>query len=91
MYFNHPKFLQLKQPSIKTTIVQQADGFAIQLQTNTLAKSVYLSLPNGDDNFSDNFFDLVPNEKVTVRVKTKLSLTELTNNLSVISLFDSQQ
>ena len=90
LYFNHPKFLQLKQPSIKTTIVQQADGFAIQLQTNTLAKSVYLSLPNGDDNFSDNFFDLLPNEKVQIKLNSKLSLKELKQQLSVRSLFESQ-
>ena len=91
LYFNRPKFLQLQKPDIKTKIVQKAGGFKIELSTNTLAKSVYLSLPNGDDHFSDNFFDLLPNEKVKIRLNTNLSLEELRSKLSVCSLFDSQQ
>ena len=31
---------------------------------NSLAKSVNLSLPNGDDGFSDNFFYLLPKSKI---------------------------
>ena len=91
LYFNRPKFLNLQKPNIKTFITQQTNDFAIELKANTLAKSVYLSLPNGEDDFSDNFFDLLANEKATINIKTKLTLKELTDKLSVISLFDCQQ
>ena len=90
LYFNHPKFLQLQKPVIQTTVVQQANGFVIELLANTLAKSVYLSLPNGDDHFSDNFFDLLPNQKVQIKLNSNLSLKELKQQLNIRSLFESQ-
>jgi beta-mannosidase len=91
LYFNHPKFLQLQKPILKTNIIKQADGYAIELQANTLTKSVYLSLPNGDDHFSDNFFDLLPNQKVTIKLNSKLTINELKKQLIIRSLTDCEQ
>ena len=91
LYFNHVKFLKLQKPIIKTKIVKIANGFEIELSTNTLAKSVYLSLPNGDDKFSDNFFDLMPDKPVRIKTKTGLSLVQLQKQLDVYSLFDSSK
>jgi beta-mannosidase len=91
LYFNHPKTLLLQKPEIKTEITQNKKGFEITLATNTLAKSVYLSLPNGDDEFSDNFFDLLPNKTVKIRLNTTLSINELKSKLIIRSLIDSQK
>jgi beta-mannosidase len=90
LYFDHAKFLLLQKPEIKTEIAQTNSGFEIELSTNTLAKSVYLSLPDGEDDFSDNFFDMLPNEKVKIRLNTKLSINELKDKLLVRSLIDCQ-
>ena len=89
LYFNHAKFLKLQKPNIKTKIVKTASGFEIELSTNTLVKSMYLSLPNGDDGFSDNFFDIMPNNLVKIRLSSSLSITHLQKNLVIVSLFDS--
>ncbi len=91
LYFNHDKFLKLQKPDIKTKIVQVEGGFEIELTTNTLAKSVFLSLPNGDDNFSDNFFDLMPDKPERIKTKTGLILSQLREQLDVYSLFDSSK
>jgi beta-mannosidase len=89
LYFDHAKFLLLQKPEIKTEIAQTNSGFEIELRTNTLAKSVYLSLPDGEDDFSDNYFDLLPNEKVKIKLNTNLSINELKSKLSIRSLSDS--
>lgn len=91
LYFDHPKYLLLQKPEIKTEITQNLKGFEIKLFTNTLAKSVYLSLPNGDDEFSDNFFDMLPNQTVKIKLNTTVSLNELKSKLIIRSLIDSQK
>jgi len=88
MYFNHVKNLLFEQPIIKSEITQIKNGFEIEISTNSLAKSVYLSLPNGDDEFSDNFFDVLPNEKVKIKLNTTLSIKELKSKLIVRTLVD---
>jgi beta-mannosidase len=90
LYFDHCKFLKFQNPDIKTEIVRNGSDFEILLSASSLTKSVYLSLPNGDDSFSDNFFDLLPGEKAKIKLKTKLSLEELKSNLCVRSLIDCQ-
>jgi len=87
--FDHCKFLKFHNPEIKTEIVRDGAGFEIVLSASSLAKSVYLSLPNGDDGFSDNFFDLMPNQKLKIKLNTKLSINELKSKLSIRSLSDS--
>ncbi len=89
LYFGKPKSLLLQKPEIKTSITQTTDGFNFELVSNTLAKSVCLSLPNGDDNFSANFFDILPGEKVKVTLKSSLSLDKLKDELVIRSLIDS--
>jgi len=91
LYFDHPKSLLLKKPEIQTIITQTKTGYEIEFFTNTLAKSVYLSLPNGDDDFSDNFFDILPDRNVKIQIITSLSLEELKTKLVIKSLIDSWQ
>ena len=88
-YFNRAKFLKLQKPDIKTKIVKTANGFEIELSTSTLAKSVYLSLPNGNDGFSDNFFDLMPDKPVKIKLNNNLTLRQMNDNLSIFSLINS--
>lgn len=91
LYFNHVKNLLLEQPIVKTEITKCKNGFEIELSANTLAKSVYLSLPNGEDNFSDNFFDLLPHKKVKIKLNSILSINELKSKLIIRSMIDSQK
>ncbi len=89
LYFDHCKFLKFQNPEIKTEVVQDSEGCEIILSGSSLAKGVYLSLPNGDDGFSDNFFDLLPNQKLRIKLKTQLSINEIESKLSIRSLSDS--
>lgn len=69
-YFERPKDLYLKNMKIHKQVSNVPGGFAIILQSETLQKDVFLSTKQGGK-FSDNFFDLLPNERRTIILKTK--------------------
>ena len=68
-YMVKPKDLKLKQAEIIKKITKTKDGFNIELSSKTLQKNVFL-FTETKGHFSDNFFDLLPNESITVHFKT---------------------
>ncbi|HEY6120329.1 MAG TPA: glycoside hydrolase family 2 protein [Pyrinomonadaceae bacterium] len=85
------KEASLRQPIIEPEIVPLGHGFKVTLSSNNFAKSVYLSLPDLDGNFSDNYFDLVPGAKVSVEYHSTapLSLKRFRDQLKIRSLVDA--
>ena len=64
-YFFQPfKNLALPRPQINTSVLPVRGGFKITLSAEKFARAVYLSLPNYQGFFEDNYFDLMPGEKV---------------------------
>jgi beta-mannosidase len=68
-YFAKPKDLKLKQAEINTSISKTNTGFQIQLSSSTLQKNVFL-YTDEKGHFSDNFFDLLPNEVKLIEFET---------------------
>lgn len=64
-YFRPMKELALIAPAIKVSDVEGSGGTAFVLETNMLAKQVRLSA-SIEGIFSDNYFDLLPNEPRTI-------------------------
>lgn len=81
-YFAKPKDLKLPKGEITKEITKTKDGFSITIQSKVLQKDVFLST-NLKGHFSDNFFDLMPNETKTIFLKT--TATSL-GNLTIKSL-----
>jgi len=76
-YFSKPKDLKLKSQTIQKTITKTNQGFEIVLSSKTLQKDVFLFC-NEKGHFSDNYFDLLPNEVKRITFKTKAtSLADL--------------
>ncbi len=69
-YFARPKDLLLPNTEIERTITRTKTGFAIELYSETLQKDVFL-YSGTKGHFSDNFFDLMPNERKTIEFKTR--------------------
>jgi beta-mannosidase len=69
-YLENPKNLKLPEEGIQHHIKKIKDGFEIHLTSNTLQKDVFL-VSDTSCHFSDNFFDLFPNQEKTVFIKTK--------------------
>ena len=69
-YFVKPKDLKLKKGEIEKVITKENNGFSITLKSKTLQKDVFI-YANEKGKFSDNFFDLLPNEEKKISFKTK--------------------
>ena len=77
-YFESPKNLNLPKGEITKEITKTTTGFSITLKSAVLQKDVFLSTKQRG-HFSDNFFDLLPNESVTLEFKTDaMTLDDLT-------------
>jgi beta-mannosidase len=68
-YFVKPKELTLPKDEIDKQIFKLKNGFSIALKSTVLQKDVFL-FTNKKGHFSDNFFDLLPNETKTIYFKT---------------------
>ena len=79
----------LKKPAIKRT-VEYRDGKAfVTLESDTLARYVYIDSDLVWDNWSDNYIDLEPGRKVTVSVPLKgISAEAFEASLQIKSLMD---
>lgn len=81
-YFSKPKDLKLLQAQIETSISKTNKGFKIELSSSTLQKDVFL-YTDQKGHFSNNFFDLLPNETKVIEFKTD---AEALDNLQLKSL-----
>lgn len=92
-YFVRSKHLTLEKPEIKTSFVIEDGALKFELISNTLARYVHIELPGIAGNFSDNFFDLMPNQAKTVFIKLpnsdKIDPTNILGDLSMLSLYDT--
>ena len=70
-YMIKPKDLNLKTSEITKTITKTLDGFNIELTSKTLQKDVFL-YADTKGHFSDNFFDLLPNESIIIHFKSNI-------------------
>jgi len=83
-YLAKPKDLKLKRAEITKEITKTSSGFSITLSSTTLQKDVFLFTKN-KGHFSDNFFDLLPNEAVEIEFETE---AETLNDLKIKTLND---
>jgi beta-mannosidase len=67
--FMKTRDLALPQPEIQVAVEAKGADAAVRLTARRFARAVYLSTGTGEGTFSDNFFDLLPGETVTVTWK----------------------
>jgi beta-mannosidase len=89
-YLSPYKELKLTNPGLTLTVNENIDEFELILKTKKLAKDVYLTA-DSENNFSDNYFDMLPNteKKVTIKKSQLENLESFLEKLKVITLFDS--
>jgi len=72
-YFRPVRELNLPVPDVKYDVQPVDGGYQITLQSDKLAKNLYMTIGDEEGFFSDNYFDLLPGEKVKVKLETALS------------------
>ena len=90
-FFQPYKNLSLPTPQIQTDIMTTRNGFKVTLLSRTFARAVYLSLPNYEGFFEDNYFDLMPGQKVEIDFGTQaaIRLADFRANLKIRTLPDA--
>ncbi|MDE3742429.1 beta-mannosidase [Maribacter polysaccharolyticus] len=89
-YLSPFKTLDFPDPELSFTVKENTDRFEVTLSTRKLAKNVFIS-SGSDANFSDNYFDMLPNTRKTITVakgETE-TLESFRGNLKVITLVDT--
>jgi beta-mannosidase len=87
-YFSAPKDLKLQKPVITKLVAVSEQGYSITLTSDKLVKDLYLDIDE-KGMFSDNYFDLLPGEKMIVSFKTKEKTDNFGEKLKLFSLTDS--
>jgi beta-mannosidase len=75
LYFSKPKDLKLPKGVIQKNISKKENGFSITLKSTVLQKDLFL-FTNVKGHFSDNFFDLMPNETIRIDFNTKANFLD---------------
>ncbi len=75
-------------PKIETA-VNKTDEVTVTVRSSKLARGVYLSFGDLDVQSSDNYFDLLPAEPVTLHLKSSASLEQIRGALKITSLTDA--
>jgi beta-mannosidase len=92
IFFDTMHNLDLPKPAKIETSLENLNGrYAVTLRSPVLARSVFVSFGDLDVKTEDNYFDLLPGEAVTVKLKTPpaVTLDRLKSGIQVISLTDA--
>jgi beta-mannosidase len=77
------------RPSIDAVVNQGAGQYTVTLKSSQLARNVYVAFGDLDYETSDNYFDLLPGEQITLTVKSPATVDQIKSSLKVISLTDA--
>ncbi|HWX66918.1 MAG TPA: glycoside hydrolase family 2 protein [Rhodanobacter sp.] len=89
VFFDQAKNLRLPVPQIHTRFEPATGGYALTLSADKLARDVWASFGDYDAELSENAFDILPGQSVTVTVRSKVALATLQQALTVQDLADA--
>lgn len=89
LYFEKVKDLDLPEPKIQTAIKKNGNDFLITLSSSVLAKDVYLDSGDIPGFFSDNYFDLFPNEVKEIIFTPEKQVESINEELFIRTLTDA--
>jgi beta-mannosidase len=76
-------------PRIDATLSKAGEDYIVTLKSAKLARNVYVSFGDLEVQSSDNYFDLLPGEPVTIRLKTSATEEQVKAALTTMSLTEA--
>lgn len=89
VFFRATRDLALPAATVEKKWNVDADGVSLTLTSKTLARHVGLTFGSLDVHASDNYFDILPGESVTVRLQGKASMEELKGAIKIMTVVDA--
>jgi beta-mannosidase len=90
IFFDAMHSLELPvMPTIETTLSKTGSDYTVTLQSSKLARGVYVSFGDLDVESSDNYFDLLPGESVSVTLKSSATIDQLKSAMKTVSLTEA--
>jgi beta-mannosidase len=86
LYFKRPKDLKYTKATIKTDLSKQGDHYVLKLSSSALAPRVGITFGDDEVSLSDNYIDVLPNEPVSISIKSPATLEQLKKTLKIESL-----
>jgi beta-mannosidase len=89
-YLTEFKNLDLTEPKFEYEVNSIKDYFQISFSSKNLVKNLFVS-SSIENNFSDNYFDLIPNKIKTIKIEKEkgVSFNSFKQSLKFISLYDT--
>ena len=89
-YLSEFKDIKLTKPLIEYKIVELINTFEVSLTSKNLVKNVFVDI-DSKQNFSDNYFDIIPGEvyKISIKKDQSLTLDDIKRKINFLSLFDT--
>ncbi len=88
-FFDNTRNLGLPEATIQVDWSAGNKEYNLRLQSAVLARHVYVSFGDNEVEVSDNYFDLLPGEPVTLQVKSKVDADQLRRSLKVRNITDA--
>ncbi|MDB5088421.1 MAG: Beta-mannosidase, partial [Mucilaginibacter sp.] len=86
LYFKKPKDLKYTKTTVKTDLSKQGDHYVLKLSSSALASRVEITFGDEEVSLSDNYIDVLPNEPVSISIKSQAPLEQLKKTLKIKSL-----
>ena len=85
-YFKRPKDLKYTKTTIQTDLSKEGDHYVLKLIGSALAPRVGITFGDDEVSLSDNYIDVLPNEPVSISIKSPATLEQLKKTLKIESL-----
>lgn len=86
LYFKRPKDLKYTKATIQTDLSKQGDRYLLKLSSSALAPRLEITFGDQEVALSDNYIDVLPNESVSISIKSQATLEQLKKTLKIKSL-----